>query len=29
MQPVAEKFGIDYHLLNVTKDNKAVQEAAQ
>ncbi len=29
MQLVAEKFGIDYHLLNVTKDNKAVQEAAQ
>jgi formyltetrahydrofolate deformylase len=29
MQAVAEKFGIDYHLLSVTKENKAEQEAAQ
>ncbi len=29
MQSVAEKFGIEYRLLNVTKENKAEQEAAQ
>src|SRR5436305_943084 len=26
MQSIVEKFGIDFHLLNVTKDNKPEQE---
>ena len=29
MQSIVEKFGIDFHLLNVTKDNKPEQEQAQ
>jgi len=29
MQSIVEKFGIDFHLLNVTKDNKLEQEQAQ
>ncbi|HVU10465.1 MAG TPA: formyltetrahydrofolate deformylase [Phototrophicaceae bacterium] len=29
MQPVAEKFGIDFHLFSVSKDNKPEQEQAQ
>ncbi len=29
MQSIVEKFGIDFHLLNVTKDNKPEQEKAQ
>ena len=29
MQPIAERFGIPYHCLPVTKENKAEQEARQ
>ena len=29
MQPIAERFGIPYHCLHVTKENKAEQEARQ
>jgi formyltetrahydrofolate deformylase len=29
MQSIVEKFGIDFHLLNVTKDNKPEQEREQ
>ena len=29
MQPIAERFGIPYHHLHVTKENKAEQEARQ
>ncbi|MCL3778815.1 formyltetrahydrofolate deformylase [Prolixibacteraceae bacterium JC049] len=29
MQPVAERFGIDYHYIPITKDNKAEQEAKE
>lgn len=29
MEPVAKRFGIEYHVLPVTKDNKAEQEAIQ
>ncbi len=29
MQSIVEKFGIDFHLLSITKDNKPQQEQAQ
>ena len=29
LRPVAEKFGIAYHVFNITPENKAAQEAAE
>lgn len=29
LKPVAERFGIDFHHFNITKENKAEQEAAE
>lgn len=29
LRPVAEQFGIDYHVIKITKENKAEQEAKQ